>query len=334
MEITTIATPGLWLGFTALVLGLLALDLGVFHRHAHAVSFREALGWSIVWVALALAFGAWIWVGFGPEKGGEFLAGYVIEKSLAVDNVFVFLVLFSTFAVPAALQHRVLFWGVIGAIVLRAIFIALGAALLARFHWVMYVFGAFLVLTGVKLFLQKAEPDPTANPVFRLFRRLVPSVPTYHGGNFTVRIDGRTFATPLLLVLVCIEISDVVFAVDSIPAIFAVTSDPFIVYTSNIFAILGLRSMFFLLAGAMEGFRFLKPALSAILVFVGAKMLLLDVYHVPIAVSLGVIGGILVIAILASILLPAAHAVAEAVPEPEEDGKDGRSAEAASTNRG
>jgi tellurite resistance protein TerC len=301
MELVSIGTPALWLGFTALVLGLLALDLGVFHRDAHEVTFREALAWSVVWVTLALAFNAWLAWQHGTERGLEFLTGYVIEKALAVDNIFVILLVFATFAVPRMYQHRVLFWGILGALVMRAAFIFAGAALLERFDWIMYVFGGFLVVTGLKLLVQsETELHPERNPIFRLFVRLVPSVREYQGSRFTVRIDGRRYATPLLLVLVCIEATDLVFAVDSIPAIFAVTTDPFIVYTSNIFAILGLRSMFFLLAGVMDRFHYLKVGLALVLTFVGAKMLLLDVYHVPIGLSLGVIGVILSGAIAAS----------------------------------
>jgi tellurite resistance protein TerC len=318
VEVASIGTPALWIGFIALVLGLLALDLGVFHRDAHEVTFREALGWSVVWVSLALAFNGWLGWQHGAEPGLEFLTGYLIEKALAVDNVFVILLVFATFGVPRAYQHRVLFWGILGALVMRAAFIFAGAALLERFHWIMYVFGGFLVLTGAKLLVQsETELHPERNPLFRLFTRLVPSVPHYHGGDFTVRKDGRLHATPLLLVLVCIEATDLVFAVDSIPAIFAVTTDPFIVFTSNIFAILGLRSMFFLLAGVMDRFHYLKVGLALVLVFVGAKMVLLDVYHVPIGVSLGVIALVLAAAVAASWLrvrLLAAEAAARSTP--------------------
>ncbi len=301
MDLPTIGTPALWIGFTALILALLALDLGVFHRHAHAVAFREALGWSVVWVALALAFNAALARQFGSERGLEFLTGYLIEKALAVDNIFVFLVIFATFRVPPAYQHRILFWGILGALVMRAAFILAGAALLERFHWIMYVFGAFLVATGVKLLRQgDAELHPERNLLFRLFTRVVPSVPEYHGSRFTVVRQGRRYATPMLLVLVCVEATDVVFAVDSIPAIFAVTTDPFIVFTSNIFAILGLRSMFFLLAGVMDRFHYLKVGLALVLAFVGTKMLLADVWKIPIGVSLGVIAAILAAAVLAS----------------------------------
>ncbi len=299
----SIGTPGLWAGFTGFILGLLALDLGVFHRKAHAIRLKEALGWSAVWIALALAFNWGVFHWFGPQRGLEFLTGYLIEKALAVDNIFVFLVLFSTFAVPTAYQHRVLFWGILGALVMRAVFIFLGAALIQRFHWVLYVFGVILVLTGIKLLLQRnAEVHPERNPLFRLFKRVVPSVGEYHGQRFTVVKDGRRYATPLLLVLVAVEATDVVFAVDSIPAIFAVTQDPFIVYTSNIFAILGLRSMYFLLAGVIERFVYLKVGLALVLAFVGAKMLIVDLYKIPIAVSLAVIAALLTGSVVISLV--------------------------------
>ena len=301
MELVTIGTPGLWLGFTGLVLALLALDLGVFHRDAHPVGFREALIWTSVWIGLAGVFNLWLAAAYGSERGLEFLTGYLIEKALAVDNIFIFLLIFSAFAVPAAYVHRVLFWGILGALVMRAVFIVLGAALLERFHWILYVFGAFLVVTGVRLLFQsETEMHPERNPLYRTFARLIPSVSEYHGPAFTVRRAGRLYATPLLLVLVCIETSDLIFAVDSIPAIFAVTKDPFIVYTSNIFAILGLRSMFFLLAGVMDRFHYLKVGLALVLAFVGTKMLLADVYEIPIGWSLAAIATILGAAIVAS----------------------------------
>jgi tellurite resistance protein TerC len=301
MELATIGTPALWLGFTGFVLALLALDLGVFHRDARPIGFREAAAWTGVWVGLAALFNLWLGWAYGAERGLEFLTGYLIEKALAVDNVFVFLLIFSAFAVPAAYIHRVLFWGILGALVMRAIFIVVGAALLERFHWVMYVFGAFLLVTGVRLLFQdEAQIHPERNPLYRAFARWIPSVPEYHGPAFTVRRGGRLLATPLFLVLVCVETSDLVFAVDSIPAIFAVTKDPFIVYTSNVFAILGLRSMFFLLAGVMERFHYLKIGLALVLAFVGGKMLLADVWKIPIGWSLGAIGLILGTAIAAS----------------------------------
>jgi tellurite resistance protein TerC len=300
-----VGTPALWAGFVAFVLALLALDLGVFHRQAHAVSPKEAGIWSAVWVALALGFGALVAHGFGPERGLEFLTGYVIEKALAVDNLFVFYAIFAYFAVPAAYQHRVLFWGVLGALVMRAIFILAGAALLARFHWVMYVFGAILVFTAIKLFLMAEEGmHPERSRVYQLFRRFVPAVSEYRGAQFFTVENGKLLATPLLFVLVLIEWTDLVFAVDSIPAIFAVTSDPFIVFTSNIFAILGLRSLFFLLQGVIGRFHLLKPALAAVLLFVGAKMLLMDVVKLPVLFSLGVVAGLIALGVVASLALP------------------------------
>ena len=301
----TVASPLLWTVFSVFVVGMLALDLGVFNRKAHEVHFREALTWSIVWVALSMVFNAWIYRAYGSEKALEFLTGYVIEKALSVDNIFVFVILFASFAVPKIYQHRVLFWGVIGAIVMRAIFIGLGAALVARFHWVMYLFGAILIVTGVRLmFAGDSEPHPERNPIYRFARRLIPAVPDYHGKHFLTKIDGRWFATPLLLVLIAIEATDVVFAVDSIPAIFAITKDPFIVYTSNIFAILGLRAMYFLLAGVIDKFHLLKFGLAVVLLFVGVKMVIVDWYKIPIGLSLGVIGGVLVTSVIASILWP------------------------------
>ncbi len=302
----TVGSPALWAGFTAFVAAMLALDLGVFHRKAHEVKLREALAWSVVWVGLALAFNVGVWTWFGPQKGLEFLTGYLIEKALSVDNVFVFMVIFSYFAVPKAYQHRVLFWGILGAIAMRAVFILAGAALLERFHWILYVFGAVLIATGVKMFVQRnAEVHPERNPVFRLFQRVVPSVDTYDGQRFSTVRDGRRFATPLLAVLVLVELTDVVFAVDSIPAVFAVTRDPFIVYTSNIFAILGLRAMYFLLAGVMDKFRYLKVGLAAVLVFVGIKMTIVDLYKIPTAVSLGIVASLLGISVAASLVASA-----------------------------
>src|SRR4028119_856843 len=283
----TIASPQLWIIFSVFVLGMLALDLGVFNRKAHEVRFKEALTWSFVWVALSLVFNWWIYHEFGKQKALEFLTGYVIEKALSVDNIFVFIILFASFAVPKIYQHRVLFWGVIGAIVMRAIFIGLGAALVARFHWIMYVFGAILIFTGFKLMKEgDAEPHPEKNPIYKFARRLIPAVPEDHGKAFTIVKEGRRYATPLLLVLIAIEATDVVFAVDSIPAIFAITTDPFIVYTSNIFAILGLRAMYFLLAGVHERFHLLSYGLAIVLVFIGGKMLLVDLYKIPVSWSL------------------------------------------------
>ena len=303
MGIESIGTPSLWIGFTVFVLAMLALDLGVFQRKAHAVGPREALVWTLVWVGLALVFNAGVYYWFGSERALEFLTGYVIEKALSVDNLFVFLVVFSYFAVPAPLQHRVLFWGILGALVMRAGFIFAGAALLQKFHWVIYIFGAFLVLTGIKLLAKSDEGiHPERNPALRFFRRVVRAVPDYRGARFFVKEGGRWFATPLFMVLVVVEATDVVFAVDSIPAIFAITTDPFIVFTSNIFAILGLRAMYFLLAGMLDKFQYLKFGLGLVLAFVGAKMLLVDVLKVPIALSLGIVGTLLGGSVLVSAL--------------------------------
>ncbi|MBX6384283.1 MAG: TerC family protein [Microbispora sp.] len=294
-----------WAAVLAVILSMLAVDLFA-HRRAHVVGVREALGWSGVWIALGLGFGAVVWAIWGPEAGGEYLTGYLIEKSLAADNVFVIALLFSYFAVPRELQHRVLFLGVLGALVFRAAFIGAGAVLLARFHWILYVFGAFLLYTGVKMAVHsQIEVHPDRNLVLRAMRRLVPVTDSYRGQRFLVRqgggrAGGRWAATPLLAVLVAVETSDIVFAVDSIPAIFAVTAEPFLVFTSNAFAILGLRAMYFLLAGAMRRFGYLRYGLAAILVFVGAKMLLADVYKIPIWLSLAVICACLLIAVGAS----------------------------------
>jgi tellurite resistance protein TerC len=305
MALETVGSPMLWAGFTAFILILLALDLGVFHQQAHEVSVKEALAWSAVWVSLALVFNGLVWHWFGAQRGLEFLTGYLIEKALSVDNIFVFLVIFSYFAVPRAFQHRVLFWGIMGALVLRAIFILLGAALLQHFHWVVYVFGALLVVTGIKLFVDRGtELQPRRNPVYRLFKRYLPSVDGYRDARFIVKENGRRLATPLLLVVIVVEATDVVFAVDSIPAIFAVTTDPFIVYTSNIFAILGLRALYFVLAGVMDRFHYLRVALAAVLCFVGVKMLIVDLYKIPIAVSLGVVATLLLGSVIASLLRP------------------------------
>ena len=293
----------LWIAFNVFVLGMLALDLGVFHRNAHKVSLREALTWSVLWISLALTFNLGIYYFWGSEKALEFLAGYLIEKSLSVDNIFVFLLIFSYFSVPAMYQHRVLFWGILGALVMRAIFIAAGAALLTAFHWIIYVFGGFLIITGIKmLFAGDEKLEPEKNPAVRLLRRVMHITGDYHGQRFFVRNNGRLWATPLLLVLVVVETTDVIFAVDSIPAIFAITLDPFIVYTSNVFAILGLRALYFLLAGILDMFRYLKVGLSFVLCFVGVKMLLVDFYKIPIGISLGVVASILAASILFSMV--------------------------------
>jgi tellurite resistance protein TerC len=290
MDMATVGSPWLWAGFIAFVIAMLALDLGVFHRRDRPVRSREALVWSLVWIGLALVFGAGVWWRFGASLGMEFLTGYLVEKSLSVDNLFVFVVLFRTLAIPPAFQHRVLFWGVLSALVLRAAMIVGGTALLARFEWFMYVFGGFLLITGVKLLLTRnEEPHPEKNAAFRWFRRVLPTTPRFHGHAFFAREQGKLVVTPLFIALAFIEVSDVIFAVDSIPAVFAVTRDPFIVFTSNIFAILGLRSLYFLLANMVERFTYLKPALSAVLIYVGVKMLIADFVHVAPAVSLAVI---------------------------------------------
>jgi len=292
----------IWAVFLGVIAFFLLLDLFVFHREAHVVSMREAATWSAIWVAMGLAFGGLIWLWFGPTAAGEYLAGYLIEKSLSVDNVFVFALIFSYFAVPAAYQHRVLFWGVVGAILMRAAFIAAGAALLEAFHWIIYVFGALLVVTGVRMATRRHEEvHPERNPILRLVRRLIPMLPEYRGQKFFIREGGRLWATPLLAVLIAVETTDVIFAIDSIPAIFAVTREPFLVFTSNAFAILGLRALYFLLAGMMHRFVYLKYGLAGILVFVGAKMLLSDIYKVPIWISLAVIALLVGVSVVASL---------------------------------
>lgn len=294
-----------WIGFGVFIALMLALDLGVFHRKSHEVHVREALVWCGLWVTLALLFNAVIWWWHGADAGMEFLACYLVELSLSVDNLFVFLLLFSFFHVPSQYQHKVLFWGILGALLMRAIFVAMGITLIARFHWVIYVFGAFLIFTGIRLvFSHGQEIHPESNPVLRLVRRLLPTTSGYVGSNFFVRSNGRLMATPLFIVLVLVETTDVVFAVDSVPAVLAITTDPFIVYTSNVFAILGLRSMFFALAGVMKLFRFLHYGLAAVLTFVGTKMIIADFYKVPIVASLLVIAGLLATAVLASLLYP------------------------------
>lgn len=290
-----------WVAVLGVILVMLAVDL-VAHRHAHVVSMREAAAWSAVWVSLGVAFGVIVWWLFGAEYASQYFAGYVIEKTLAVDNVFVFAIIFSYFAVPREHQHRVLFFGVLGALVFRAIFIAGGSVLIASAGWVLYVFGAFLVFTGWRMARSRHEhPDPSRSRTVRLFQRLVPTTPNYHGAKFWIRENGRRLATPLLTVLVLIEVSDIVFAVDSIPAIFAVTQEPFLVFTSNAFAILGLRALYFLLADLVDRFVHLKLGLAIVLVWVGAKMLLADIMHVPTLLSLGVVIAIITVSIVASL---------------------------------
>lgn len=306
----TVGTPLQWGFFFALVLGMLALDLGVFNRREHRVGLREALFWSVVWTIIALIFNGWVYYRFGHQIGIEFLTGYIIERSLSFDNIFVFVVIFNYFAVPSEYQHRVLFWGILGALISRGIFIAMGTALVSRFEWLILVFGAFLVYTGIKIFReQETEVHPERNPVVRVFQRFVPLTGRYHGKRFFVRENGRNLATPLMLVLVVVEATDVVFAVDSIPAVFGVTTNAFIVFTSNIFAILGLRALYFLLAGLMHKFHYLSYGLGLVLMFVGAKMLTHRWIEIPTELSLGIVLGILTLAIVASLLRP---------PDPEE----------------
>lgn len=294
---------GLWIGFHLLIFAMLALDLGVFHRKAHAISIREALIWSVVWIVLALIFNAGIYLWRGPETALEFLTGYLIEKSLSVDNLFVFVLIFTSLSVPPTSQHRVLFWGILGALVMRGTLILIGTALLEEFHWIIYLFGAFLIFTGIKMALHReVEVHPEENPLIKLARRFLPMTSQYEGDRFFTRRAGRLMATPLVLALLIVESTDLVFAMDSIPAIFAITLDPFIVYTSNVFAILGLRSLYFVLAGAVGKFYYLKFGLSVVLTFVGVKMVLADFYKIPIAVSFLVVALVLMVAIVASLM--------------------------------
>ena len=296
----------LWIGFNVFVLGMLALDLGVFHRKAHVVTVKESIAWTVVWVVLAMLFNLGIAHYMGDAKGLEFFTGYVIEKSLSVDNVFVFALLFSYFAVPPLHQHKVLFWGILGALIMRAIMIFLGAALIERFAWIIYVFGAFLILTGIKMIVKREEEiHPERNPLVRWFKKLMPVTNDYRDDKFFVRENGVRMATPLFVVLLLVEFSDLIFAVDSIPAIFAVTKDPFIVYTSNVFAILGLRSLYFALAGVMDKFHYLKVGLGVVLSFVGVKMMLgHTAWKIDTHVSLGVIVAVLSASIIVSLLRP------------------------------
>lgn len=296
--------PAVWLGFTAVIAGLLYVDLGVLNRRPHVLAPKEAAAWCSGLVALAMAFCAFLWLREGPRVGLEFLTGYVIELSLSVDNLFVFILVFQYFGVPAALQPKVLKWGIFGAIIMRGVMIGLGALLLARFDWIIWVFGGVLVITGVNMFRggEAHRVEPEKNPMVRLARRLFPFSKSYHGDRFFVRTRIGTLATPLLLVLLVVEWTDLVFAIDSIPAIFAITRDPFIVYSSNIFAILGLRALFFLLAGMLDSFHYLKPGVALILVFVGVKMVISGWVHLPILLSLGVIVGTLATAVGLSIV--------------------------------
>lgn len=293
-----------WVIFGVFILLMLTLDLGVFHRKAHIVKIKEALIWSSIWITIALLFNLGIYIYDGKEPALQFLSGYVIEKSLSVDNIFVFILIFSYFHVPPMYHHKVLFWGIVGAIVMRAIFIACGITLIERFEWIVYIFGLFLILTGIKMGLHKDKKiHPEKNPVIKFFRKFFPITPDYHGSKFFVRKNGQVFLTPLFLALVAVETTDVIFAVDSIPAILAITRDPFIVYTSNIFAILGLRALYFAVAGIMQLFYYFHYGLSAILVFIGVKMIISHFYKIPTEIALCVVGIILLTSIILSLLI-------------------------------
>ena len=294
----------LWIGFNVFVLLMLALDLGVFHRKSSVIKVKEALIWTCVWVFMAFLFNVFIYYQMGQEKAFEFFTGYLIEKSLSVDNIFVIILIFSYFNVPSSYQHKVLFWGILGALVLRVVFILAGVELIHKFHWLIYIFGAFLIYTGIKIVTQgDVKLDPDKNPLVKLVRKFFPVTEHFEGDNFFVRRDNKLWATPLFIVVVVIEATDLIFAVDSIPAILSISDDAFIVYTSNVFAILGLRSLYFALAGIEKYFVYLKYALSAILVFIGAKMCLADIIKIPIEVSLAFIILTLAMAVLASMAL-------------------------------
>ncbi len=294
-----------WIAFSVLVAVLLFLDLFVFHKKTHEVKIKEAVIWSFVWISLALIFNYFVYLWEGSEKAMEYLTAYVIEKSLSVDNLFVFIMIFGFFNIKPEYQHKILFWGILGALILRIIFIIAGIQLIHHFHWIIYVFGAFLVYTGLKIPFEKdKEIQPDKNPLVRLFKKFMPVTNEFHGEKFFVRLNGKKFATPLFIALIVIEFSDLIFAVDSIPAVLAISDDTFIVYTSNVFAILGLRALYFALAGILKYFRFLKFGIAFILVFVGAKMLISGVYKFPIVASLFVILGLLVVSVVLSVLIP------------------------------
>ena len=294
-----------WVAFNVFVITMLVLDLGVFHRKSHVIKFKESLVWCAIWISLALLFNVGIYIWDGKKMAIEFLTSYLIELSLSVDNLFVFLLIFSYFRVPAKHQHRVLFWGILGAVIMRAIFIAAGITLIQKFHWIIYIFGGFLIFSGIKLALEKdKEIHPEKNPVLKLFRRFMPVLSRYKEGKFFLRRNQRYYATPLFIVLLVVETTDVMFALDSIPAVIAITTDPFIVYTSNVFAILGLRAIFFALAGIMRLFHYLHYGLSFILVFVGVKMLVSKFYEIPVEIALGVIIAVLTTSVVASIIKP------------------------------
>jgi tellurite resistance protein TerC len=295
----------LWLGFGAFVLFMLFLDLFVFHKKTHEVKIKEAIIWSVVWISLALIFNYVVYLWFGKEKALEFLTAYLIEKSLSVDNLFVFIMIFGVFSIKPEYQHKILFWGILGALVMRIIFIFAGIQLIQNFHWIIYIFGAFLIYTGIKIPLEKdKEIKPDKNPLVRLFKRFMPVTNEIHGNKFFVKINAKTFATPLFIALIVIEFSDLIFAVDSIPAVLAISSDTFIVYTSNVFAILGLRALYFALAGIVKYFKYLKYGLAGILIFVGTKMCISGFYKFPVVWSLVIIAAILVLSVLASFVIP------------------------------
>jgi tellurite resistance protein TerC len=307
----------LWIAFGILIPVLLFLDLAVFHRRPHVIKVKEALLWSALWISIALLFGLAIVLVIGRVKALEYITGYLVEESLSIDNLFVFLLIFSYFCVPAEYQHRILFWGILGAVFMRAIFIVAGLTLLEKLHWVIYIFGAFLVYTGIRMSLKRErEMKPEKNPVLKLFRRFVPITKRYHAGCFLLKKRGKRLATPLLLVLVVIETTDIVFAVDSIPAILAITRDPFIVYTSNIFAVMGLRAIFFALSGVIQRLYYLNYGLAAILIFLGLKMVGSEVIEISVGISLAVVGGILIISAVASLLWPVRST------EPDESGRN------------
>lgn len=304
LSVVALGSWPLWVGFLAFVAGMLALDLGVFHRKAHTVSVREAAIWSTVWISLAGVFAGGVFHFYGTERGLEFTSGYLIEKALSVDNIFVIVIVFGAFGVPAHQQHRVLFWGVLGALAMRAVFIVTGTALIQRFHWTLYLFGVFLVITGVRMALSRGEQGhPEDNVLVRLARRVLPVAPGQETEQFFTRVAGRRMVTPLFLALLAVEFTDLIFAVDSIPAVLAVSRDPFIVFTSNIFAILGLRSLYFVLAGVVQKFRYLKLGLALVLVFVGVKMTIVDILKIPVGVSLAVVAVLITGAILSSLLV-------------------------------
>ncbi|HEX8218222.1 MAG TPA: TerC family protein [Chloroflexia bacterium] len=314
-------TVWLWITFNIFVLVLLALDLGVFHKSNHAISVKESLIWSGVWILVGIVFNVGVFYFSGPQKGLEFFTGYVIERSLSIDNIFVFILMFTYFGVPARYQYKVLFWGILGALIMRGALIMVGTALIDAFHWILYVFGAVLIFSAIRMAVQKedAQVQPDRNPVVRLFRRFFPVTESYHGGSFFVRQGHKWLATPLFIVLLVVETTDLVFALDSIPAIFAITTDPFIVYTSNVFAILGLRALYFALAGIMDRFHYLKLGLSIVLGFVGAKMLLDAFIHIETWVSLVVVAVVLTISVVVSLLRPPDKHIAELIRQPDEE---------------